>query len=558
MTDDGSKYTYVYDAFGRLVTVKNRSTSTTIAEYIYDGLGQRIGWHSDVNASGSGPDASEPWSWFIHDDRWRIVATYRVSGGSGSGPASFRHASATTDSDPKERFIYHAAGLDGAGGSSYLDCMVVAQRDLNTAWTSAADNDPEAWHYPLANWRNDTVRVEDRAGGILVGYRYTAYGDRTTTLAADFNRDGFVDFFDYDDFVACFEESDCPEGTTADWNDDGFGDYLDYDTFVAAFYGEVDLRGKFRHLYAGYEADRTLDAMNGTTSAIHSTYHVRHRVYSTQLGRWMSEAPIGYGQSLRMPSLYEYAHASPLLFLDASGEEPEAATGFVAGLFCAGSICYNLCSGTISGGAWCWVGVGYQSRFGFGGYSWWGELMLDSPDGLPKMNCGTCAGNESSSSHNLASTVPASSSSCQSAGCASATRSVPGAVVAPAAASPCGNDDGITIFLPPIYGVECGVLISRSTDSKPCRDIEAICIFDAMNFIPKAIRERAKKIIERLKKSTGISCHLKAAGSLSLKRCMDANGKCVIHEASLCFNVGVECGYNLDIIRKRPRVPATR
>jgi beta-glucanase (GH16 family) len=53
--------------------------------------------------------------------------------------------------------------------------------------------------------------------------------------AADFNRDGFVDFFDYDDFVACFENGACPPGADPDTNGDGFTDFFDYDAFVAAF-----------------------------------------------------------------------------------------------------------------------------------------------------------------------------------------------------------------------------------------------------------------------------------------------------------------------------------
>jgi len=52
---------------------------------------------------------------------------------------------------------------------------------------------------------------------------------------ADFNGDGFVDGFDYDDFVACFEGDPCPPGQDADFNNDGFPDGFDYDEFVAAF-----------------------------------------------------------------------------------------------------------------------------------------------------------------------------------------------------------------------------------------------------------------------------------------------------------------------------------
>ena len=54
--------------------------------------------------------------------------------------------------------------------------------------------------------------------------------------SADFNADGFVDFFDYDDYVACFEGFGAP-GCNADFNGDGFVDFFDYDDFVFAFEG---------------------------------------------------------------------------------------------------------------------------------------------------------------------------------------------------------------------------------------------------------------------------------------------------------------------------------
>ncbi len=56
-----------------------------------------------------------------------------------------------------------------------------------------------------------------------------------TGCAADFNGDGFLDFFDYDGFVACFEGEACLPGTSADFNGDLFVDFFDYDAFVGAF-----------------------------------------------------------------------------------------------------------------------------------------------------------------------------------------------------------------------------------------------------------------------------------------------------------------------------------
>ncbi len=53
--------------------------------------------------------------------------------------------------------------------------------------------------------------------------------------AVDFNCDGFVDFFDYDSYVLCFETGTCAPAASADFNGDGFIDFFDYDSFVEAF-----------------------------------------------------------------------------------------------------------------------------------------------------------------------------------------------------------------------------------------------------------------------------------------------------------------------------------
>lgn len=53
--------------------------------------------------------------------------------------------------------------------------------------------------------------------------------------SADFNGDGFRDFFDYDAYVECYETAVCPPGGDADFNGDGFADFFDYDAFVEAF-----------------------------------------------------------------------------------------------------------------------------------------------------------------------------------------------------------------------------------------------------------------------------------------------------------------------------------
>jgi YD repeat-containing protein len=70
LTNDGKDYKFEYDAFGRMVRVRNRSTDALVAEYTYSGLGFRTSWKYDADASGT-VDRSDPVYWFTHDERRR-------------------------------------------------------------------------------------------------------------------------------------------------------------------------------------------------------------------------------------------------------------------------------------------------------------------------------------------------------------------------------------------------------------------------------------------------------------------------------------------------------
>jgi hypothetical protein len=78
--------------------------------------------------------------------------------------------------------------------------------------------------------------------GSVVGRDAFAYASALfappSACPADFNGDGFADFFDFNDFVACFEGEPCPPGKTGDFNNDGFADFFDFDEFVVAFESE--------------------------------------------------------------------------------------------------------------------------------------------------------------------------------------------------------------------------------------------------------------------------------------------------------------------------------
>jgi hypothetical protein len=81
------------------------------------------------------------------------------------------------------------------------------------------------------------INARDEDAGVYDCVVTTSCGDvtsRSSSLAicpVDINCDNFVDFFDYDDYVAAFESG----GPVADFNRDGFLDFFDYDAFVGAF-----------------------------------------------------------------------------------------------------------------------------------------------------------------------------------------------------------------------------------------------------------------------------------------------------------------------------------
>jgi|GEM_PF-4423129 len=126
----------------------------------------------------------------------------------------------------------------------------VGIEDLSNGSGGAYIPDPGSWHIAggagnaLALPRPDQLRffVGGQGNGNVVAIDNinitagnTLCVDPTEPCPADFNGDGFVDGFDYDDFVACFEGDPCPPGQDADYNNDGFPDGFDYDEFVADF-----------------------------------------------------------------------------------------------------------------------------------------------------------------------------------------------------------------------------------------------------------------------------------------------------------------------------------
>ncbi len=105
---------------------------------------------------------------------------------------------------------------------------------------------------------------------------------------------------------------------------DGVVDSGDYNLFFNEFFvsyarGQLTADGVANRLgYAGYEFDPVLIGSGSGAAASDPTcfYHVRHRVYDSQNGRWTRRDPLGYVDGM---GLYEYCRSKSIRYFDGFG-----------------------------------------------------------------------------------------------------------------------------------------------------------------------------------------------------------------------------------------------
>ncbi|MCC6285056.1 MAG: hypothetical protein IT439_07095 [Phycisphaerales bacterium] len=294
-TDDGKDYLYDYDAFGRLTQVRYRISPTKIvAQYRYNGLGFRIGWRYDSDASGGGVDGGDPWYFFCYDDAWRVVATFRAN-----------------DKSPKEVFVHHNAGLSGYGGSSYIDSVILRDKDITSKWTEEAEDERGERRYYCQNWRADVSAILTDAGSMVEWVKYSSYGVPFALPAGDTDSDGDWDATDSAAITGAYE-------VRKDANLDGSINASDV-THANSITGGYQTLGRGRlsssgvnnrRGYAGYEYDPTFEG------AGRHLYHVRNRVYDADIGRWLRRDPLGYMDGM---SLYQYVQSLAIIAADPWG-----------------------------------------------------------------------------------------------------------------------------------------------------------------------------------------------------------------------------------------------
>ncbi|MCW5757370.1 MAG: hypothetical protein KIT54_09060, partial [Phycisphaeraceae bacterium] len=216
----------------------------------------------------------------IYDERWRLI-------------------SRSESGNYTEETLYHHAGLDGMGGASDIDGVILRRTFLATGTPQTED---KRW-YVLQNWRQDAAVIISDAGVQRERAFYSPYGRVFGMPAGDLNFDG---------------EFTSTEATTisgwsagyrayADINLDGVidGDDATANTPGALGWDALSRDGSTIG-YAGYVQDSSIPTLS----------HVRHRVYKSDLGRWVQRDPAGYVDGA---SLYEYAMSSPTAYRDPSG-----------------------------------------------------------------------------------------------------------------------------------------------------------------------------------------------------------------------------------------------
>jgi RHS repeat-associated protein len=224
-----------------------------------------------------------------------------------------------TDATPKEVFVHHNAGLSGFGGSSYIDAVIFRDRDASTSWwEDAADGLREERIYYVQNWRADVSALLTDTGSLIQWVKYSAYGVPFMIPSGDIDSDGDFDLTD----VGGLGGGTFTDRARQDVNLDGVSDFDDVLDALALHgsgtfgWGTLSApQTACRRGYAGYEYDPVPEAQG------RRLYHVRHRVYDADSGRWTRRDPLGYVDGY---NVYAYVGSSPLNFTDRCGQSATA------------------------------------------------------------------------------------------------------------------------------------------------------------------------------------------------------------------------------------------
>ena len=287
LPDDGESYKYDYDVWYRLRKV-NKQSDALLAEHRYNGLGHRIAEHTDTDVDGD-VDANDDWHHFAYDERWRVVAMFLDA-----------------DTSPTEEFVPQNAGAGGQGGASYIDEVVLRDRDTD----GNGSLDERVWY--CQNWRYDVIALVDDGGDQREMVRYSAYGVPFGLPGGDCDSDGDCDngdSVDTDQIQTWINSSSYNLRGDLDLD----GDVSSSDKALAAAVPFSGALGGWGGGSALAENSLGFEGLRRGTSGI---WDVRHRWLDSGLGAWSSRDPLGYADGA---ALYRVLQSRPLIAVDPLG-----------------------------------------------------------------------------------------------------------------------------------------------------------------------------------------------------------------------------------------------
>jgi len=315
LSDDDEDYEYVYDAWNRLRKIQDTSDQSLIAEYRYNGLAYRIAEHADTDDDGD-VDASDEWHYFANDTSWRMVAMLVDS-----------------DTDPTKQYVHHDAGADGLGGSSYVDLVVLRDRD-----TTANGTLNERLYYGQ-NWRADVSTLFTGAGRPKEHVRYFAYGIPFGMPGGDTDSSGGTDQTDIDAIQDLIDTSSYDINGDLDY--DGDVDAADKSTAESAFVGiEMGFRVLSDESVANVRAAAGSELHSPVLVGDGSVY--RHVVLGQWVGRQGARGALRLSEAVA-PRPIEATTGGGGITSSASGGEPGVEGGVGAASPSAGTACEQLC-----------------------------------------------------------------------------------------------------------------------------------------------------------------------------------------------------------------------
>ncbi|MCA8940111.1 MAG: hypothetical protein KDB07_09890, partial [Planctomycetes bacterium] len=248
----------------------------------YNGLGYLIR-EEDVAAS--------EWKTNVYDGSWRVVARYV--------------GSANIDK-PTEEYVYHRAGNDGLGGSSYVDLVAMRGRDTDTGAVGFEES-----VYYCQDRQANVVVVLGADGSVQDWVKYRAYGIPFMSPPGDMDGNGMVTGGAGSDMSIIAALVTSGYDVKADLDLDGNVDSADQAEIGSTIRGIAFGSGVLSRV----ESEVGFKGYRATSSANH-TWYARNRFLLSGQGRWQARDMLIYDDGSNM---YQALQSVPLGALDPMG-----------------------------------------------------------------------------------------------------------------------------------------------------------------------------------------------------------------------------------------------